>query len=103
MIYLTNRNRKVKEKYGLLLNRMTLIASQTKSSINLNELSKGTLLNYDDIKKLEVELQKLETIAQLAPSKFISNTFNSRWKQLEFIEHKLRAVEKAVKSQTFTA
>lgn len=104
MIYLTKRNRKVKEKYELLINRITLILSKQDEELvsELKELNKGTLLTYDDIKNLEVILQKLESKIDLDPSKFISNTFNSRWKQLEFIEEKIRKVEKHIKSKEVT-
>ena len=101
MIYLTKRNRKVKEKYELLINRIALIVSKNEEELvsELKALKKGTLLTYDDIKSLEVVLQKLEGKLELGPSKFISNTFNSRWKQLDFIEEKVRKIEKHIKSK----
>ncbi len=98
MIYLTRRNRMVKEKYELLLSRLALANDQLPEplSLALESLKPSVPLTYQDIKQLEVSIQKLEVALALSPSRFISNTFNSRWKQLLFMEEKLRLIEKTL-------
>lgn len=99
MIYLTKRNKLIKEKYNTLQGRLSLILEKevnVEKYTSLKELAKGAQLTYEDIKALERVLHQVEERNGRTPSRFISNTFNSRLKQLDFIEEKLRNLEKSL-------
>lgn len=100
MFYLTDRNRHAREKYNALLQRLFLMVSGIPSmSSQLEALSPASPLTYADIKTLETILQNFENELSLKSSKFIANTFNSRLKQLDFIEKKLARCEKTIRER----
>ncbi len=101
VLYLSRRNRLVKEKYELLLSRLTLTLRQLPADAqpDLTALKVEGVLSYEDIKRLERHVNQVNRSLHIHGTRVISNTFNSRWKQLLFIEEKIRTIEKTLSNQ----
>ncbi len=96
MAYLIVHNRKLRIHYSQLTDRLIHLADEHRygQEIPKNRFYVELVVSYQNIKTLERTLNSLELFFGAKHTKFVSNTFASRKKQLFFIEEKINKLEK---------